>query len=127
MAVWAWFAIAAGIGVLTGIEVWSWLRHGVSAISLALAGAASLGAGLLALLVGGTIVLGMVSGVADWGSGEAASGCHPSYQDACLDAGASDYDCVGGSGNGPEFVGVVTVVGPDDYGLDRDGDGTGCD
>jgi hypothetical protein len=25
------------------------------------------------------------------------------------------------------YTGFVTVVGPDDYGLDSDGDGTGCE
>jgi hypothetical protein len=40
---------------------------------------------------------------------------------------ASDVDCEGGSGNGPAFVGTVTVIGPDEYGLDDDGDGTGCE
>lgn len=57
-----------------------------------------------------------------------ASGCHPFYEGACLDPGASDYDCAGGSGNGPEYVpGPVSVVGPDDYELDADGDGVGCE
>ena len=53
--------------------------------------------------------------------------CHPSYKGACLDPNASDYDCQGGSGNGPLYTGRVEVVGPDDFGLDRDGDGVGCD
>ena len=53
--------------------------------------------------------------------------CHPSYTGACLDPNASDYDCQGGSGNGPLYTGRVSVVGPDDYGLDRDGDGLGCE
>jgi len=56
----------------------------------------------------------------------AAASCHPSY-DPCLDPNASDYDCSGGSGDGPEYTGFVTVSGPDDYGLDSDGDGTGCE
>jgi hypothetical protein len=56
-----------------------------------------------------------------------AAGCHPSYEGACLDADASDYDCVGGTGIGSAYVGTVTVVGPGEYGLDRDGGGTGCD
>lgn len=59
---------------------------------------------------------------------EPAQSCHPSYEDECLDPGVSDYDCAGGSGDGPGYVsGTVRVVGPDDYGLDRDGDGYGCD
>jgi hypothetical protein len=56
-----------------------------------------------------------------------AQGGHPSYQGACLDPNASDYDCEGGSGDGPEYTGPVQVVGPDDYDLDRDGDGVACE
>ena len=54
-------------------------------------------------------------------------GCHPSYTGACVPI-ASDVDCLGGGGNGPAYVrGPVQVVGSDDYGLDRDGDGIGCE
>jgi hypothetical protein len=54
--------------------------------------------------------------------------CHPSYKGACLDPDASDYDCAGGSGDGPKYAeGPITVVGSDDYDLDRDGDGTACE
>jgi endonuclease YncB( thermonuclease family) len=53
--------------------------------------------------------------------------CHPSYQGACLDSNAYDYDCAGGSGNGPVYTGRVRVVGSDPFGLDGDGDGVGCD
>jgi hypothetical protein len=38
-----------------------------------------------------------------------------------------DYDCAGGSGNGPLYTGPVTVVGPDEFDLDREGDGVGCE
>jgi hypothetical protein len=38
-------------------------------------------------------------------------------------APASDYDCAGGSGNGPKYTGPVRVTGSDPYDLDRDGDG----
>jgi len=55
----------------------------------------------------------------------AAGGCHPSY-DPCVPF-ASDVDCAGGSGNGPAYTGQVRVIGPDDYGLDSDGDGIGCE
>lgn len=55
------------------------------------------------------------------------SNCHPSYEGACLLVGAGDYDCAGGSGNGPNYTGTVRVVGPDEYGLDGDGDGIGCE
>jgi micrococcal nuclease len=54
------------------------------------------------------------------------SGCHPSYTGACVPI-VSDVDCKGGSGDGPEYVGRVNVVGDDEYGLDRDGDGVACD
>jgi hypothetical protein len=53
--------------------------------------------------------------------------CHPSYVGACLNPNASDYDCAGGSGNGPYYTGPVRVVGPDEFGLDADGDGYACE
>jgi hypothetical protein len=56
-----------------------------------------------------------------------ASECDPNYSGACLDPYSSDYDCEGGSGNGPDYTGEVTVVGVDHYGLDADGDGIGCE
>lgn len=56
-----------------------------------------------------------------------ASNCDPNYSGGCVPI-ASDVDCAGGSGNGPAYVaGPVTVVGTDIYGLDRDGDGLGCE
>lgn len=51
----------------------------------------------------------------------------PTCQGACLDPYAYDYDCLGGSGDGPLYTGRVLVVGYDHYGLDADGDGIGCD
>jgi hypothetical protein len=56
-----------------------------------------------------------------------APNCSPSYVGACLDPNASDYDCAGGSGDGPYYTGPVKVVGPDVFGLDRDGDGYACE
>ncbi|WP_320672909.1 hypothetical protein [Patulibacter defluvii] len=61
------------------------------------------------------------------GLGEGGDGCDPNYEGACLDPGAYDYDCAGGSGDGPEYTGTVTVAGDDPFGLDRDGDGIGCE
>lgn len=52
--------------------------------------------------------------------------CHPSYS-GCLDPDASDYDCAGGSGNGPKYTGPVRVLGYDEFDLDRDNDGWGCE
>lgn len=46
--------------------------------------------------------------------------------DPCLPP-ASDYDCEGGSGDGPAYTGYVRVVGSDPYGLDSDGDGVACE
>lgn len=51
--------------------------------------------------------------------------CTPGYS-PCL-APKSDYDCSGGSGDGPGYTGLVHVTGSDPYDLDRDGDGIGCD
>ena len=62
------------------------------------------------------------------GGGGGYANCHPSYAGVCLLIGAGDYDCAGGSGNGPNYVrGPVRVVGYDEFGLDRDGDGWGCE
>jgi len=56
-----------------------------------------------------------------------APDCHPSYS-GCLRIGIGDYDCAGGSGNGPNYVeGPVRVRGIDPFDLDRDGDGWGCE
>ncbi len=57
-----------------------------------------------------------------------ARNCDPAYPDACLHDGIGDYDCAGGSGNGPNYAqGPVRVRPPDPFDLDRDGDGTGCE
>jgi hypothetical protein len=58
---------------------------------------------------------------------EEASECDPNYSGACLDPYASDYDCEGGSGDGPAYTGPVAVVGEDHYGLDSDSDGYACE
>lgn len=56
----------------------------------------------------------------------ASSNCNPNYS-GCLKADSPDYDCAGGSGNGPDYTGTVEVLGYDEYDLDADGDGIGCD
>ena len=55
--------------------------------------------------------------------------CDPSYPGVCLHVGIGDYDCLGGSGNGPNYVqGPIKVLPPDPFGLDgKDGDGVGCE
>ncbi len=55
---------------------------------------------------------------------EIETNCTPGYE-PCLPP-AADYDCQGGSGNGPFYTGPVRVLGPDIYRLDRDGDGFAC-
>jgi hypothetical protein len=55
----------------------------------------------------------------------ASDACTPGYS-PCLPP-ASDYDCEGGSGDGPEYTGLVQVSGSDPYGLDANGDGVGCE
>jgi hypothetical protein len=52
--------------------------------------------------------------------------CNPNYS-GCLKSGTVDYDCKGGSGDGPYYTGIVKVIGYDQYGLDRDKDGWGCE
>jgi hypothetical protein len=59
--------------------------------------------------------------------GDRSSICDPSYEGACLDPNSPDYDCEGGTGDGPDYTGPVTVVGDDHFGLDRDGDGSACE
>jgi len=56
---------------------------------------------------------------------EAAPGCDPNYS-GCVPI-ASDVDCIGGDGDGPEYVGQVQVAGTDHYGLDADNTGLTCD
>jgi hypothetical protein len=51
--------------------------------------------------------------------------CTPGYS-PCLTP-ASDYDCAGGSGDGPAYTGFVRVTGSDPYDLDADGDGLACE
>src|SRR5262245_9359699 len=53
--------------------------------------------------------------------------CDPNYALVCVPI-ASDVDCAGGRGNGPEYVvGPVQVIGDDIYELDREGDGIACE
>jgi PASTA domain len=54
--------------------------------------------------------------------------CDPSYPDVCLDPAVEDYDCAGGTGNGPGYVeGPIRVLPPDPFDLDGEGDGVGCE
>jgi hypothetical protein len=77
------------------------------------------------------LLLVVVTSFAAWQSAASArttkARCHPSYKLKCLKPNAYDYDCVGGSGNGPLYTGLVRVVGPDVFRLDADHDGWGCE
>jgi hypothetical protein len=54
--------------------------------------------------------------------------CNPAYPDVCLKDGIGDYDCAGGTGDGPNYVtGPLKVRAPDPFDLDRNGDGIGCE
>jgi len=54
--------------------------------------------------------------------------CDKNYKGRCLRPNVSDYDCAGGSGNGPYYVrGPFRVVGTDHYRLDSDHDGIACE
>ena len=54
--------------------------------------------------------------------------CDKNYKGVCLKPNAYDYDCAGGSGDGPYYVNrAVRIVGYDHYRLDSDHDGWGCE
>jgi hypothetical protein len=64
------------------------------------------------------------------GGGGGRSNCTPGYSPCLLNHNYTDYDCAGGSGNGPYYTepGVTyRVTGSDPYGLDADNDGYGCE
>jgi hypothetical protein len=82
--------------------------------------------GLLAMVLV-TFVVASTGCLDDSAAGGASGRCDPNYEGACLDPNAPDYDCSGGSGDGPKYTGPVDVVGSDPFGLDADGDGVGCE
>ena len=78
--------------------------------------------------IGAVAAAGATAAVAAPSASSSSAGCHPSYKGACLKTGIGDYDCGGGSGNGPNYVWkAVRVVGPDVFRLDADRDGWGCE
>jgi hypothetical protein len=69
-----------------------------------------------------TASVAILLAVAACGEDDCTSGYSP-----CLPP-ASDYDCAGGSGDGPAYAdGPIYVTGSDPYGLDADGDGVACE
>ena len=79
------------------------------------------------LLAVSALALALTTGCGETGAAAHGGNCDPNYQGACLDPDSPDYDCAGGSGNGPDYTGPVRVVGDDPFGLDRDGDGYACE
>ncbi|WP_210495442.1 excalibur domain-containing protein [Patulibacter sp. SYSU D01012] len=88
---------------------------------------------VLSLAVAGAALVPVSAAVADAPSTPAAKvvkkrRCDSNYRGRCLRPDVSDYDCAGGSGNGPYYVsGPFRVVGTDHYGLDADHDGIACE
>ena len=63
-------------------------------------------------------------------SGGSTSDCTPGYSPCLIYHDGADYDCYGGSGNGPYYTApgtVYTVTGSDPYGLDANHNGLGCE
>ncbi len=81
---------------------------------------------LLPLLLAASVTAVLVASVAP--AAAKRHRCDPNYSGRCLRPNVSDYDCAGGSGNGPYYVrGPFRVVGTDHYRLDADHDGTACE
>jgi hypothetical protein len=81
--------------------------------------------GVLALSVAALTASVVVAPAAE---GKKKQKCDPAYKGRCLKPNVSDYDCAGGSGNGPYYVsGPFRVVGKDHYRLDADHDGIACE
>jgi endonuclease YncB( thermonuclease family) len=56
--------------------------------------------------------------------------CTPGYKPCLINHSGADYDCSGGTGNGPYYTkpGITyTVTGSDPYGLDSNHNGRGCE
>lgn len=101
MPLWFRFACAVGIGLLTGLEAWAWMRHRTSALGVAAAGTLSLGAALVAILIAASIGYAIVGGITGWDpagmlddevSSASSDGrsCDPNYEDECLNPNAID-------------------------------------
>ena len=71
-----------------------------------------------AMVTGIGLALGFVLAVGIYGPAVSQGDCHPGYL-PCVPV-ADNIDCT-------DIRMVVRVVGNDDYGLDRDGDGVGCE
>lgn len=95
-----------------------------SAIGVAVVGLFSMGLALIGVAIAGMIAFGLLGAATGWDplglttESDTApavrdAGCHASHE-PCLHAEAVDYDCAGGSGDGPRYVaGSVRVTGPE--------------
>ncbi len=77
-----------------------------------------------ALLIGGTVATDARAPTVF-----AAQACNPHYAGTCIPQGVFDADCAGGGGDGPFFVQEkgFHVIGSDEFGLDPNNNGLGCD
>jgi hypothetical protein len=74
------------------------------------------------------LVLSLCAVAASSAPAGAKQKCDPNYKGRCLKPNVKDYDCAGGSGNGPYYVsGPFRSVGNDHYRLDADHDGIACE
>lgn len=84
-------------------------------------------AGLVAVLAASSVAAPSTAAGPDASSAKRRH-CDGNYSGRCLRPNVSDYDCAGGSGNGPYYVsGPFRVVGTDHYRLDSDHDGWACE
>jgi hypothetical protein len=82
----------------------------------------------LALTVLACVAVGLPAAAASSAEPVAKKKCDPAYKGRCLKPNVADYDCAGGSGDGPYYVsGPFRVVGNDHYRLDADHDGVACE
>jgi hypothetical protein len=115
MPFWAWILIAVGVGVVSGIETWAWMRHRTSALGVAAVWTIGI---VVVLAIGAALVTGGSSTDDDSPS---ADQCDPNYEGGCVPDTGGDVDCT-------EIADTdLTVVGDDVDHLDRDGDGVACE
>jgi hypothetical protein len=114
----AWMLIAVGVGIVSGIETWVWMRHRTSALGVAAVWTTGI---VVVLAIGAALVTGGSSSDAGSDDSSSADHCDPNYEGGCVPDTGGDVDCT-------EIADTnLTVVGDDVDGLDRDGDGIACE
>jgi hypothetical protein len=110
----AWMLIGVGVGVVSGMETWAWMRHRTSALGVA----AAWTIGIVVVLAIGAAV---VTGGSSTDDSSSADQCSPNYEGGCVPDTGGDVDCT-------EIADTdLMVVGDDVDHLDRDGDGIACE